>query len=183
MQMIILAKLNMKMHKMIHWCRTTASSADEDRSIVSCRIITAVRYRPNGQPTCGTQVELLESMQRDITNRDTNLDGLSNAEEEDDDTIVTRSASLHHRYLVNLDDEPDDLEADHILVLHTLDGERKTSNDIMSLKNFETLMFFTQLFQVCVWRCVHPPPALLSLVPSPPLIKSPSPACAMCNKK
>jgi hypothetical protein len=42
MQLFILAKLNMKMHKIIHWCRTAASSADEDHSIVSSRMITAV---------------------------------------------------------------------------------------------------------------------------------------------
>jgi hypothetical protein len=116
-------------------------------------------------------------MQLDITRRETHPDDLS--DEEDDDTVITLSKSLHHRYLVNLDDEPDDLEADHILVLHTVSGERKDSNDIMSLKNFETLMFFTQLFQVRVWRCVQCLPAPHSLVPRPSSIISSSSACAM----
>jgi len=59
--------------------------------------------------------------------------------------VLSTSSKLHHTHIVDISGDADDAETDHIM---TFKSSGKNSNSIMSLKNFETLMFLTQFFQL-----------------------------------
>jgi len=59
--------------------------------------------------------------------------------------VLSTSSKLHHTHIVDISGDGDDAETDHIM---TFKSSGKNSNSIMSLKNFETLMFLTQFFQL-----------------------------------
>ena len=56
---------------------------------------------------------------------------------------------LHHMHLIDLDedDEDMDLESDHIMIFSK---SGKTSNDIISIREYEMIMFLTQLVQLVI---------------------------------
>jgi hypothetical protein len=60
-------------------------------------------------------------------------------------TDVRTKKDLHHMYLINVDGDGEDEEADTIMVFSEVG---MTSNDIFSIEKYETLMFLTQMVQL-----------------------------------
>jgi hypothetical protein len=74
-------------------------------------------------------------------------DKLSLENNDDERTDLLTHQDLHHAHLVNMDAEAHDREADHIMVF---DKGNQTSNDILSIRHYEALMFMTQLNQLVI---------------------------------
>ena len=67
----------------------------------------------------------------------------------DERTDLLEFHDLHHAHLVNIDAGAHDTEADHIMVFEK-DGATWTSNDFLSIRDYELLVFLTQLNQLVI---------------------------------
>ncbi len=77
-------------------------------------------------------------------------------EEEDDEVNMAEAGDLHYRNLVQLDVEEDEMLADHVMVFQVPGSARKgktrhkTSDDVLSLKSFDLLMFVSMSWQLII---------------------------------
>ena len=79
-------------------------------------------------------------------------------EQGDDEVNIAEAGDLHYRNLVSLDVEEHEMLADHVMVFHVETGSarrvgetrEKTSNDVLSLKTFDALMFVSMSWQLIV---------------------------------
>lgn len=69
-----------------------------------------------------------------------------------DRTNVETAAKLHHRALVNVEGDATDTETDHVMVFAGAgkNGEERDSNDVMSKRKYEELVFITQFNQLVI---------------------------------
>ena len=127
MQAGVLAALNARMRKILEF-------------------VDPKPYRPENI------VDLLEKLQKQVIGTKPVSSNSYTDEDSDQKTIVSTSGELHHRHLVNIQGQADDAEADHIIKFNSeaKQGKGRDANDVMSKKNFETLMFVTQLCQLVI---------------------------------
>ena len=70
---------------------------------------------------------------------------MSEEGEEGDRTNLDTSGHLHHRAIIKADGDASELEADHVMVFTDIKtGEERDSNDVMSKRKYETLVFITR---------------------------------------
>ena len=97
-----------------------------------------------------SKLEQVVIAQQQLQNQSPDMDSqflLGNNSDERTDVLEHRD--LHLAHLVNMDAEAHDAEADHIMVFKK-DGATWTSNDFLSIRNYELLVFLTQLNQLVI---------------------------------
>lgn len=91
---------------------------------------------------------LQEKLRNKLNRRLTMEDDMDDEEEEGTTLLIeTTVGELHHRRCIPMAGEADEPDTDHVMLFRK---SGKNSNDILSIRNSEVLMFLAQFFQLVI---------------------------------